>query len=269
MNTTGPDSNADKTPRNPFEAPRARVDDSGPENLGMLLTEPRVVEAGRGFAWLGEGWELFKEAPGPWIGVFVVWMVVSVVLSLIPLVNIFSGLLNPVFSAGMMYGCHSLAQGRGLAVGHLFEGFQRRFGNLVMIGLIAIIAGVVIFLSAFLGVLGGAGALSILSRGEMSEVPDPIALLLALLVVLALMVPLMMALWFAPGLSILHGQSPLRALSLSFQGCLRNLMPFLTYGLGTLGLAILATLPLGLGWLVLGPVLVTSTYAAYREIFTA
>jgi hypothetical protein len=32
-------------------------------------------------------------------------------------------------------------------------------------------------------------------------------------------------------------------------------------------LALVATIPIGLGWLVLGPVLATSVYTAYLDIF--
>jgi hypothetical protein len=32
-------------------------------------------------------------------------------------------------------------------------------------------------------------------------------------------------------------------------------------------LAILASIPFGLGWLVLGPVMICSVYASYRDIY--
>jgi uncharacterized membrane protein len=44
-------------------------------------------------------------------------------------------------------------------------------------------------------------------------------------------------------------------------------VPFLIYGIIMLVLSILATIPLGLGWLVLGPVAVASVYVAYRDIY--
>jgi len=39
------------------------------------------------------------------------------------------------------------------------------------------------------------------------------------------------------------------------------------YGLVYIGLAILASIPFGLGWLVLGPMLVGSCYASWRQVF--
>ncbi len=269
MKTIGPDPRSNMASRNPFEAPRARVDDPGPEGAGALLDPPRAVEAGRGLGWLGDGWALFKEAPGTWVGVILVWGIISIALNLIPVANLLASLVNPVLTGGLMFGCHSLAQGRGLALGHLFEGFQRRFGPLLSIGLATLLGTLGIVGVALLGVLGVAGTADILLRQDMSAIPDPMMVLLAVLMALALLVPLMMALWFAPALAILHDLPPVKAMSLSFRGCLRNLIPVLVYGLGGLALGLLASLPLGLGWLVLVPVLVTSTYAAYRDIFIA
>jgi uncharacterized membrane protein len=57
------------------------------------------------------------------------------------------------------------------------------------------------------------------------------------------------------------------AMKESFAGCLKNIMPFLIYGLVALVFAILAAIPFGLGWLLLGPVLIGSVYASYRDIY--
>ena len=50
------------------------------------------------------------------------------------------------------------------------------------------------------------------------------------------------------------GSEPWAAMKVSFIGCLRNIVPFLIYGVVGIALAIVATIPLLLGWLVLGPV---------------
>lgn len=268
MQTTRPGPDSGQTPHNPFEPPKARIDDPRPVMPGRLLDAPRSVELGRGFGWLGDGWDLFKEAPGAWIGVVVVWIVLSAIINLVPMLNLLSSVLNPVLVGGMMYGCHSLATGRGLAVGHLFEGFQRHFGLLAKIGLISLLVSALVIGGAFIAIFGVSGAFRALAGGNAPTSDAILTVLLALLVALSLMVPLMMALWFAPAVAMLHGTPALRAMSLSFQACLRNMLPFLAYGLGLLGLGILATIPLGLGWLVLIPVMMASIYAAYRDLLT-
>ena len=92
-------------------------------------------------------------------------------------------------------------------------------------------------------------------------------MVIAMLVFMALVVPVYMALWFAPALVVLQGHTPAHAMTESFRGCLKNLVPFLLYSVILFVLMIVATIPLLLGWLVLVPVLVASIYAAYQDIF--
>jgi uncharacterized membrane protein len=62
---------------------------------------------------------------------------------------------------------------------------------------------------------------------------------------------------------------PVDAMKASFAGCLKNIVPFLLYGVVMLVLCFVAAIPLGLGFLVLGPVAVASMYKGYRDIFAA
>jgi uncharacterized membrane protein len=94
-----------------------------------------------------------------------------------------------------------------------------------------------------------------------------LSLLLTLLIFFALLIPLMMAYWFAPPLVVFHKLEPLQAMKMSFMGCLKNFVPFLVYGLLGLILAIAASIPLMLGWLVVWPMFIGSLYASYRDIY--
>jgi len=76
-----------------------------------------------------------------------------------------------------------------------------------------------------------------------------------------------MATWFAPALALFHEQSATEAMKASFIACLRNVLPFLLYGVILFLLAIAASIPFGLGWLVLGPTMAASLYTGYRDIF--
>ena len=64
------------------------------------------------------------------------------------------------------------------------------------------------------------------------------------------------------------GRELMAALKESFFGSFRNFVPFLVYGIIMTVLAIIAAIPFGLGMLVWVPLAITSTYAAYRAIFT-
>ncbi len=85
---------------------------------------------------------------------------------------------------------------------------------------------------------------------------------------LLLMIPLLMAYWFAPALVIMHGMGAVAAMKASFGACLRNFIPFLIYGIVMMVLVVVAMIPFGLGLLVWIPLSFTSTYAAYRDMFT-
>ena len=249
---------------NPYQAPQAHVADTDASE-GNLLEEPKAVDTARGLAWLSEGWQIFKQAAGMWIAITVIAGVVFIVLGFIPLLGqLLSPILSVVVGGGIMLGCRALDRGEPLTISHLFAGFQTHLVPLIVVGALYLVGMFVIVLvaAAFTG-----GAAFALWRGT----PDPGAavgsMMLIVLIVLLLMIPLFMALWFAPALVALHDVAPVEAMKRSVRGCLRNLLPFLVYGVIALILAILASLPLALGWLILLPVLAGSAYASYRDIF--
>lgn len=239
-----------------------------------FLAEGRKVPAGNGVAWLGGGWDLFKESPGIWILFTIILVVLSLVMSFVPLGQIALGLIWPVLVGGIMLGCAAIKQGEPLEISHLFAGFSAKAGPLILVGLIYFAGSLAIMLIAgiiaFLGI-GSAGLTAILS-GEAYELMAGAAglvmsILIACLVALLLFVPLVMAFWFAPALVLFHDVEPLAAMRASFKACLTNFVAFLLYGLVGLFLAIVASIPLMLGWLVLAPVSFGSIYAAYRDVF--
>ena len=61
--------------------------------------------------------------------------------------------------------------------------------------------------------------------------------------------------------------APQAALWLSFRANLTNIGAMLIYGLLLIVLALLASIPLGLGWFVLGPMMAGSWYATWRDVF--
>lgn len=249
---------------NPFKAPEARVADVVSADHGDFVPEGQKVEAGRGMAWLSGGWDMFKQAPGVWIGILIVYVVVIMAASIIPLVNMVAPyVLTPILIGGIMLGCKAQEQGDALTVGHLFAGFSNRASNLAVAGLFYLLGFVVVMVVAVvLGLVMGFSAAALKSAAL-----GIVTVIIISLVIMAMVIPLLMAIWFAPALILFHDVAPLDALKASFQGCLKNMLPFLIYGLIYLVAAVLATLPIMLGWLVLGPVTMASVYVSYREIF--
>ena len=255
-------------PQNPYATPASRVADiPGSSPTGIhLIPDGRAVPAGNGWQWMVSGWDLFKRNPGVWILIVIIFIAIEMVCSAIPLVGfVASYVLTPVLVAGIMSGCAALERNEGLEVAHLFAGFREKAGPLVQVGLLYL-AGVVaigLLLSVFFGFGLVAGALT-------GRPPEAALATLGLVFLLffALVVPLLMAIWFAPALVMLHDFKPTDALRASFRGCLRNIPAFLIYGVVGFVLAIVASIPLLLGWLVLGPVALASVYTGYRDIFT-
>lgn len=254
---------------NPYAAPRAPVADEAAVPPANFLPGGRGVPAARGWQWIVAGWDYFKRSAGMWIAIVVSLAVIFIVLAMVPILGSLAALvLTPVFTAGLMIGCRAQEEGRDLEIGHVFAGFRERFGALASVGLIYLALSIVIAL--VVGLATGAGMWQLMGGGE----PDPVAMgaagltvLLAFLVMLALMLPVMMAVWFAAPLVVFHGQGPGEAMKTSFVACLKNIVPFLVYGAILLVAGVAASIPFGLGWLVLGPVIAASIYASYRDIF--
>ena len=229
----------------------------------------RTVPAGNAFEWLKQGWAIFMANPVIWVAISVVFFVIYLGLSMIPLIGqLAANVLTPALGAGWLFACQKVSNNGTLEIPDLFAGFKQNSQNLLMLGVLYTVAMLAIFAVAV--VLGGGGLASGLAMGNTAGVGMALGgMMLALLVSLALSVPLAMAMWFAPALVVFNNMQAVPALKASFNACMKNMWGFLVYGLMTLVLCFFAALPLGLGFLVLVPVLAGTLYASYRDIFVA
>ena len=244
-----------------------------PPGAGLVLVMPgRRVSAGAGWRWIAEGWRIFVRAPLMWIISMVVLFIAMIVMNLVPLVGgLAFQLLQTVIWAGFIAACRSLETGGDFEIEHLMAGFSHRFGSLMVVSLIFVGLGILIAVCYFgavgFSVVGAAlsGDSESVRRALLGSVGIAIVgALLALLVA----VPLIAAYWFAPALVFMHDVGPVTAMKASFGACIRNIIPFLVYGAVMFVLLIIASIPFGLGMLVLMPLGITSAYASYRDIFT-
>ena len=247
---------------NPYSAPSAEL--SMGSDSEYELQEPRAVGAGRGASWLGEGFEFFKQGAGSWVLICIVGFVIMMVLAFIPVVNLVTGLLTYVWVGGLMLGLQAQDKGEPIQVNHLFAGFSNNFGSLLLLGVVVTlvsfaIAGVFIgsvFWQMYSGSYDGAAIMD-----------DLAGFMIGFLVMCLVLIPLMMATWFAPALIILHDKPIFAAMKMSFFGCLKNVLPFLIYGILATVVLILGSIPLMLGLLVVVPMLFGALYASYKDIF--
>lgn len=244
------------------------------------LHPPRSVPAGRGWGWIAEAWPLFKDHPGAWIGAVLLCYLILIALSLVPLIGgLATTVSGPILTAGLMIGAHLQFRGEGFAVSHLFAGFATRPGPLALVGLayllFAIGIGLVIF-GLFMAMLASGGmAMDAAMMDPNTLDPETIdsfammgpAFALPVLVAMLLSIPLAMAMFFAPLLVALNDVPVLQSFKLSFMGCLKNLLPFLIFGLIAMALIFVGSLPLMLGLLIVMPLLTIAVYLAYQDIF--
>ncbi len=217
---------------------------------------PRVVAAGRGAAWWGEGIRLFFSSFWTWLGIMVVYVIISLLIGMVPMVGDFGHwLLTPVFMGGIMLGCRSLNHGGTLSVAHLFEGFQSsHFVQLLIIGAANIALTLAIGFLVTAGVLGGfriadwrGFGMSGDPLGAMMHSIGAVGVSGVLLGLLAVAFATVMAMlnWFAPALVAIDGRTAIEAMKRSFSCCVANWIPFSVYGLVGIAVAVAVLLLVG------------------------
>ena len=241
-----------------------------------------TLPASRGLRWLIEGFAIFRRKPVLLTFlVFGYWLSMAVISAVPYLGQIISFVLIPAFSVSLMNACRIIDDDDVMPPQVLFSGFHRNLQALLALGATYVVAS--------MGILG----LSALFDGGIlfrmlviGELPDPEALagtsvFIAAQLSIVLLVPVMMAFWFAPVLAAWHDMSAGKSLFFSLVASVRNWRAFLTYSLavgiigifvprllGALGgggsLAAMFTVALSM---VLLPTVYASFYVSYRDVF--
>ena len=264
----------------PYSPPQEPGNDS--KGMQAMVHEPRRVIGDRGAAWLTEGWDAFKAAPGQWIAFCVVGFLLLCLLNLVPGVNFINAFLQPIWIAGVMVACDAQRNGEAIKISHLFSAFGPKAGKLILCGVFTLVCTVVLAAAIF-----GSFMLDMAAAENPEQLieANPIPFLIRMLIMLSAMLPVYMAYWFAPALIMFSDMGAAAALKQSFAGCLKNLWPFTIYGLcllvigfvffillGILSLlgkvgTLLALVVLTPASLVLVPVTYSSLYLSFRDIF--
>lgn len=233
--------------------------------------DSRTVEAGRGLEWWTLAWALFTKAAGLWIVLGLLLFVLLAVIGVVPLLGaLVSTLLVPVFVGSWMLAARKVEGGGALEVGDLFTAFKGdRLKPLLVLG--ALLLGAVVVMGVVAGVLGMGAAMGMMLGSPGQDAAAVLAAAgaggMALLVVLLVGVLAAMATWFAPALVVFRGTAPVDAMRASFAASLKNMVPMLIYGLIYIVASIAASIPFGLGWIVLVPVTLLTVYTSYKDVF--
>jgi len=232
--------------------------------------QARVVSIAQGLAWLGSGWSLFMRAPGQWIAITIVYFVLAMVISLIPLIGAAAfTIATPALYAGLLIIARDLNTDGSFELGKLFYGLsdEKLRNPLLTLGGILFAAQVLIVLALI--AMGAVGALGIagLASGSSSSVPIGVSIVVSMLIALTLAALLTMALVYASPLVAFVDVAPVDALKSSLHACIINVWPMTVVGLILMVLAILAAIPFLLGMLVLMPVTICAIYASFEDLY--
>ncbi len=258
----------------------------------------RHVPASRGIAWWGQGWRSFLRAPWAWVGLSLALLLGSMLLHLLPLGGaVAQWLAMPLFTLGAVFasvlrrrwlraraitpeGLAAEADNEG-ALGESSQQWGTRIGPLLLASLFVLLAVGVLVLVIGLALAGlfGVGLLRLEAIGHMMEAsPGAVmagvgmgagALLAAGLLVLLALFLCSVAFWFVGTLVALGGVAPWTAVGLSVRAALANLGALLVFSVLLIPFTILAMIPMGLGMLVLLPVISGASYASYDDVFGA
>jgi len=241
-----------------------------------------------GWRWIVAGFAIFRRNPPVFSMLVMTYWLTVLFLNVLPFIGpVAASLVIPGLSVGLMQAARNLERGLPVGLATLYGSLKENKWTLVSLGALYLLSTFVILSSS--AMVDGGDLLRYMLAANRTEraVVEDADFTLAALFVLILMVPVLMAYWFAPVLAAWHRLSVGKALFFSFVACWFNWRPFLAYSAALLlvagvlpGLVLgfllvlfpdaqgvittFVTLPLAL---IIAPVVFASFYASYRDIF--
>ena len=232
--------------------------------------QAKSVNAGQGASWFSCGWNLFKQDFGTWFIMFLIFIGIVIVLNFIPLIGPMAlSVITPALMAGFMYSASQMDQGNSVEIAYLFQGFKdkQRMNKLLVLGGLSLLASIALMLIMF-SLVGGSAMMNASETGTI----DPQAMMstgmgISMLLILLAALFVTMGFIYAAPLVMLDNMTPVDSIKTSFSACLKNILPLLVFGIVYFLLAIVAAIPIFLGFLILIPVSILAMYCSYKSIF--
>jgi hypothetical protein len=246
-----------------------------------------IVPARTGIQWVKLGIRTFFRQPLALTGLFFMYAAAAVVLSVVPLVGVVLALaIVPAATLGLMAATQEAEKGRFPMPTLLISAFRagrQRLRAMLVLGLIyaAACTAIVAITPLFVDLPAAPATESAAATAMLSPQNQ-----VALLVVMALYLPVSLMFWHAPALVHWHGVSPVKSLFFSTVACLRNGGALLVFGLGWLAVFFAGSLLVALVSMVAGSpqaaaamlmpmgllltaMFTTSLYFTFRDSFVA
>jgi hypothetical protein len=197
-----------------------------------------IVPAKTGIQWFKKGVRTFFKQPLALAGLFFMFMAAMSVFSMVPLLgNVLALAILPGATLGLMAATREAADSKFPMPKVLFSGFsagKQQLKAMLMLGLIYAV-GFILVLGISATVDGGSFARLYLFSGTMTADMLDDSFQTAVILAMALYIPMSMLFWHAPALVHWHGVPPLKSLFFSMVACLRNFWAFTVYSLMWLG----------------------------------
>jgi uncharacterized membrane protein len=227
----------------------------------------RLVPPGNGVEWITAAWRLFWARPGKWVLTTLLIILIYVLASWIPFANLTASFIWPFVGAGIVLAADEQRRTGTFDLGTLFGGFRKQPQSLLGIGAVLFVSQIILF--ACLAIVVGSDVAKQIVLNSHTDI-DParsLHFLLAILIYLALVLPITAATYLAPPLVVLNDLPAASAMKMSFVGSFKNVLSGLVFGLCLFLLIMASMIPLGLGLIVSLPLAVATTYTVYRDIF--
>jgi hypothetical protein len=214
----------------------------------------------KAFSWLSQGFELFKQAG--FIFVFqTLFIFLTIVVSYLMKIFVLSVLLYVIqllLIAGMFISFDNVKKSKKITFDNLFDGFSNNLSNLIMLSIIFLLFSLIVsyFLVQFVNI-------DAISSFKHIDPKNYTPIFIILLVDVIVNFVLMLAIPFVA----IQKLSVFNAIKESIIVCVKNLISLIFLLIIYFVLAILATFSI-IGWLVLFPVLIGSTYIIFKEHYS-
>jgi len=222
--------------------------------------------------WLISGWKLFKKKPLTWIFMVLIFNIFMIVGNSFLIGRFIVALLLPVLAGGIFIALDKASREESIGLENLFSVFKDKpiLKELLTVGAIGV---AVILLTMALQTLTGTEYAVKLdpSKSEGVNIKDSVDVFEKVSKggLFTSLIPWVWswALLFGIPLIAINREAAIPALKHSLLGSLFNFFPLLVFLVMIVLLTIISILPVGLGLLILIPVVFGATYFAFREIY--
>jgi hypothetical protein len=234
-----------------------------------------------GMWWLKAAWKFFRAAPMRWLGLTAAFLLLLQLLGNVPGGVVIAFLLKPILSVGFLAGAWHQERGEQPSLNNLLSGFQSNWRALVPLGLVYLVG--VATAVTIAGAVSGISIEKIIAGAGENPTPQMLHdLRNAMMWTLLFMLPIVLALWFAPALIVFDDLGVRQALMASLAACVKHAAVIIVYAIALFAAAtvvsvivlVVAKMIPGVGQvalfglaLPLTAVLFISDYVSFRRVF--